>query len=243
MGYVLIIGAKSDIAVALAHTYAKAGYDLYMAARNAESLENTINDLVVRYQVNAVPLELDILDFGSHEEFYRGIEVKPAGVVFVAGYLGDSKKAETDFEEAHKIMATNYVGSVSLLNIIANDFAIRKNGFIVGISSVAGLRGRQSNYIYGSAKGAFAIYLSGLRNRLVGSNVHILTVLPGFVRTKMTENLNLPTRITAEPKEIARDIFQAQQKKKNVVYSKWFWRWIMWFIVHLPESVFKRMKL
>ena len=243
MGYLLIVGAKSDIARALAHTYAKAGYDLYLAARNIESLESVVNDLIIRYQVNIIPLELDILDYYSHEKFYSSIEVKPAGVIFVVGYLGDPQKAETDFEEALKIMATNYVGCVSLLNIIANDFAARKNGFIVGISSVAGMRGRQSNYIYGSAKGAFAIYLSGLRNRLMDSNVHVLTIIPGFVRTKMTAGLNLPARLTADPWETAQDIFRAQQKKKDVVYTKWFWRWIMWIIIHLPEKIFKKMKL
>ena len=106
----------------------------------------------------------------------------------------------------------------------------RKSGFIVGISSVAGERGRQSNYIYASSKSAFTIYLDGLRNRLFTSNVHVLTVKPGFVYTKMTHHLNLPKLLTANPSKVAQDIVKAQQKKKNILYTLWFWKLIMLII-------------
>ena len=140
-------------------------------------------------------------------------------------------------------MDTNYTGLVSILNIVANDFEKNKNGFIVGISSVAGDRGRKSNFIYGSAKAAFATYLSGLRNRLFNLNVHVLTVKPGFVETKMTEGLNLPVKLTAKTEEVANDIFKAQQKGKNVIYTKWFWRYIMLIIKNIPEFYFKKMSI
>ena len=128
-------------------------------------------------------------------------------------------------------------------NIIANDFEKRRSGFIVGISSVAGDRGRKSNYIYGSAKAGFSAYLSGLRNRLHSVHVQVLTVKPGFVRTKMTEGMDLPERLTAQPEEVAKDIFKAQQRGRDVLYAKGMWRWIMLVIKTIPEWLFKRMDL
>jgi short-subunit dehydrogenase len=146
-------------------------------------------------------------------------------------------------EETLKTIQTNYTGAVSILNIIAQDFAGRKSGAIAGISSVAGERGRQSNYIYGSAKAGFTAYLSGLRNSLYKDNVHVLTVLPGFVYTKMTENLDLPKLLTANPADVASAVYTGIKKKKNVIYVKWFWRWIMYIIKAIPESIFKRKQL
>jgi len=161
-------------------------------------------------------------------------------VISAVGYLGEQDRAQSDFREAKKIIDTNYAGVVSLLNIIANDFEKRKNGFIVGISSVAGDRGRKSNYIYGSAKAALTTYLSGLRNRLYDANVQVLTVKPGFVATKMTEGMALPEKLTAQPEEVAEDIYKAQQKGRNVLYTKWMWRWVMLIIKSIPEFLFKK---
>ncbi len=145
-------------------------------------------------------------------------------MISAIGYLGEQEKAQSDFKEAQQIMDTNYTGVVSLFNIIANDFEDRRSGFMVGISSVAGDRGRKSNYIYGSAKAALTAYLSGLRNRLYDAQVHVMTVKPGFVATKMTEGMDLPEKLTAQPEEVAEDIYKAQQKGKNVLYTKWMWR-------------------
>ena len=114
---------------------------------------------------------------------------------------------------------------------------------MVGISSVAGDRGRKSNYIYGSSKAGLIAYLSGLRNRLYNSKVHVMTVKPGFVFTKATRNMNLPEKLTAQPEEVAKDIYNAQQRGKNVLYTKWFWKWIMMAIKMIPESKFKRMNI
>ncbi|PWT97795.1 MAG: short-chain dehydrogenase, partial [Bacteroidetes bacterium] len=142
-----------------------------------------------------------------------------------------------------KTINTNYTGAVSVLNVIANDFAARKQGVIVGISSVAGERGRQSNYIYGSAKSGFTAYLSGLRNRMFHYGVHVVSVLPGFVYTRMTEHLQLPKLLTAQPEDVADSVYKAVVKKKNIVYVKWFWKWIMLIIRSIPESMFKKRKL
>lgn len=243
MSYVLIIGAKSDIAKATAREYAKNGYDLYLAARNSEELEAFAQDVVTRTQKTVKLLELDILDYKSHQAFYDQLEEKPLGAISAIGYLGEQEKAQTDFDEAKQIMDTNYTGVVSLFNIIANDFEKRRSGFIIGISSVAGDRGRKSNYIYGSAKAALTAYLSGLRNRLYDAQVHVLTVKPGFVATKMTEEMDLPEKLTAQPEEVAEDIYNAQQKNKNVLYTKWMWRWVMLIIRNIPEFQFKKMSI
>jgi len=238
MGYVLIVGAKSDIAKAVAKEYAYNGYDLYLAARGVNKLELFANDIMIKAQQNVKLLELDILDYKSHQHFYSQIDEKPVGVISAVGYLGDQRVAQHNFSESRKIIDTNYTGIVSLFNIIADDFEKRKSGFIVGISSVAGDRGRKSNYVYGSAKAALTTYLSGLRNRLHSTKVHVLTVKPGFVDTKMTRGMDLSKRLTAQPKEVALDIYIAQNKKKNVIYVKGVWAWIMAVIKAIPEWKF-----
>lgn len=243
MSYILIIGAKSDIAKAVARKYAEQGYDLYLAARQASELESFSTDINIRTKRQIQLVELDILDYSSHEDFYNTLEHKPLGVITAVGYLGEQKKAQSNFNEAQKIIETNYTGVVSLLNIVADDLEKRKNGFIVGISSVAGDRGRKSNYLYGSAKAALSAYLSGLRNRLYEANVHVLTVKPGFVETQMTAGMDLPEKLTAQPETVANDIFQAQQKEKNVLYTKWMWQWIMLIIKCIPEWKFKGMSI
>ena len=243
MSYVLIIGAKSDIAQAIAKKYAENNYDLYLAARQVNELNIFAKDLAIRSKQTVQCVELDILDVASHPVFYHALPEKPEGVITAVGYLGSQDLAQTDFKETHKIIDTNYTGVVSLLNIIAEDFEQRHSGFIVGISSVAGDRGRKSNYIYGSAKAALSAYLSGLRNRLYSSGVQVLTVKPGFVATKMTAGMDLPAKLTAQPEAVASDTYKAQQKKKNVLYTKWLWKWIMLIIKHIPEGIFKKMSI
>ncbi len=243
MSYVLIIGAKSDIAKATAREYAKNGYDLYLAARNVDELAEFAKDVITRTQRDIRLVELDILDYASHQAFYDNLDEKPLGVISAIGYLGEQEKAQSDFDEAKQIMDTNYTGVVSLFNIIADDFEKRRSGFMVGISSVAGDRGRKSNYIYGSAKAALTAYLSGLRNRLYDAQVHVLTVKPGFVATKMTEDMDLPEKLTAQPEAVAEDIYKAQQKGKSVLYTKWIWRWVMLIIRNIPEFQFKKMSI
>lgn len=243
MEYVLIIGATSDMAKAIAHEYADKGYNLYLATRHTEALETFATDIKIRHNVDVQLLALDIVAYSTHQTFYTAIKTKPIGLISAVGYLGEQEKAQNAFGEAQAIIDTNYTGLISLFNIIANDFENRKKGFIVGISSVAGDRGRKSNYIYGSAKAAFSTYLSGLRNRLFESGVSVLTVKPGFVATKMTAGMDLPEKLTAQPVDVAKDIYHAQQKKKNVLYTKWIWRWVMLIIRSIPEFQFKKMSI
>jgi short-subunit dehydrogenase len=243
MSYVLIVGAKSDIAKETARVYAKNGYDLYLAARKVDELEEFAEDLRVRGNKDVQLKELDITAFDTHQQFYDMLDIKLLGVVIVSGYMTEQHIAEKNWDESLNTINVNYTGAVSLLNIIANDMQERRNGFIVGVSSVAGDRGRKANYIYGSAKAAFSTYLSGLRNRLYESSVHVLTVKPGFVATKMTEHLDLPEKLTAQPSEVALDIFHAQQKGKSILYTKWVWRYVMFIIRNIPEFMFKKMSI
>jgi len=243
MSYVLIIGAKSDIAKEVARVYAKNGYNLYLAAREANELEDLKQDIEVRSDVKVQLKEFDITAYDTHEKFYNNLEEKPLGVIVVSGYMVEQKLAQKNWDESLNTINVNYTGAVSILNIIANDFEAQRRGFIVGVSSVAGDRGRKANYIYGSAKAAFSAYLGGLRNRLYESGVSVLTVKPGFVNTKMTESLDLPEKLTAQPQDVASDIYNAQQKGRNILYTKSIWLLIMLIIKHIPEFIFKKMSI
>lgn len=243
MSYVLIIGAKSDIAKELARVYAKNGYNLYLAARESASLDDLKQDIETRSGVDVKLKEFDVTAYDMHEDFYTSLEERPLGVIVVSGYMAEQKSAQKSWDESLQTINVNYTGAVSILNIVANDFEKERRGFVVGISSVAGDRGRKANYIYGSAKAAFSAYLSGLRNRLYESGVQVLTVKPGFVATKMTENMDLPEKLTAEPSDVAEDIFNAQQKGRNTLYTKQIWFFIMLIIKHIPEFIFKKMSI
>jgi len=243
MKNILILGATSDMAQAIARKFAAEGWSLTLAARELELLEPIAGDLKVRANTTVEALRFDAMDFGNHEAFYESLPTHPDVVVCVFGYMGDQMAARTDFEEVRRTIDVNYTGAVSILNVVADDFEKRGHGVIAGISSVAGDRGRQSNYIYGSAKAGFTAYLSGLRNRLAKKGVHVMTVKPGFCRTKMTENMELPGALTAEPEQVAEAVFKGVQNKRNVVYTLWMWRWIMLIIRHIPEFLFKKMGL
>lgn len=240
---VLILGATSDIAFACAGQWAKQGARVMLAGRNTEDLTRKAADLKVRYQVEASIHYFEARDFGSHAAFYQNLPVIPDIVLCAFGYLGNQEKACNDWTEAHNIIESNYIGAVSILNIAAESMIQRKKGGIIGISSVAGERGRMSNYHYGSAKAGFTAYLSGLRNRMAHEGLHVLTVNPGFVRTRMTEGLPLPAPLTAEPEQVARAILAAWKSKKNVLYTLWMWKWIMLIIKLIPEGIFKKLKL
>jgi len=201
------------------------------------------SDLKVRAVVPVQTLEFDAADFSNHRKIYESLETKPDVVVACFGYMSDQEKVRSDEEDIRRTIDINFTGMATILSIIADDFEQRGSGSMAAISSVAGDRGRQSNYIYGSAKAGLSAFLGGLRNRLAEKSVHVMTVKPGFARTKMTENLELPAALTASPEQIADAVFQGLEKKKNVVYTLWMWRWIMLIIKHIPEFIFKKMKM
>jgi NAD(P)-dependent dehydrogenase (short-subunit alcohol dehydrogenase family) len=247
-GTVLILGASSDIGMALARAYAQAGCSLILAARHHARLETDVEDLRLRYQappslatVRAV--EFDALDTANHGRFLDDLGPLPDVVVCVVGLLGDQAVAETDAQAADLIMRSNYNGPALALNEAASRMQRRGSGQIIGISSVGGERGRASNYVYGSAKAGFTAFLSGMRNRLASTGVRVMTVKPGFVNTRMTAGMKLSKRLTAEAAEVANAVLRAQRAGRDVIYVRPIWRPIMLVIRCLPEPIFKRTKL
>jgi len=239
----LLLGAKSDMGIAIVHKFAKEGFNIQLAARNADTLEDDCSDIKIRYNVDATFHELDALDINSHKNFISSLPKLPTVVVSSIGILGNQEQDEKNVKKSIEIIRTNFEGIISILSYLANDFQIRGSGTIIGISSVAGDRGRASNYIYGSAKAGFSAFLSGLRNRLCSYGVDVITVKPGFVETKMTANINLPKVLTTNPYRVANSIYLAYKYKKNIIYVKPIWEYIMKFIKLIPESIFKKMKL
>ena len=240
---VLILGGNSDVGKSLAKDFGILGSNLILTSRKEGQLDSFKSDLEIRYSIKCDLEFFDVLDFKSHDSFYGNLKMKPDIVISCIGYLDNQEKSENSFEESLKSIQTNFTGLVSILNIVSNDFENRKSGTIVGISSVAGDRGRGSNYIYGCSKSGFTSYLSGLRNRLNKSNVKVITVKPGFIKTKMTGHLDLPKILTATPNDISNDIIDSIKKEKNTIYSKWFWKWIMLIINIIPETIFKKLSI
>jgi short-subunit dehydrogenase len=241
---ILIFGATSNVARETAILHAKQGAKkIILSARDTEKLEPLVQHIKLVHGAEVSLLKLDAFNMDGCEDVLIPL-IKESDMCYSFwGYLGEQKKAETDWKECWKQVEANYTACVRLLNIVAEIYEERKSGIIVGVSSVAGERGRQSNYIYGSAKAGFTVYLSGLRNRLFKSGVHVVTVLPGFMRTKMTEGLNLPPAITSDPDKAANIIVKGALKKENVVYVSAIWRYIMLIIKYIPEFIFKKLTL
>ncbi len=239
----LILGARSVMAIAIAHRFAKDGYDIQLAARNADSLAADKSDIELRFQVSVTQHDFDVLNTASHELFVKQLPSLPDIAVCAVGYMGDQAQNEKDTQATSMVMRSNYEGPASILAVLANRFEERGSGCLVGISSVAGERGRATNYVYGSAKAGLTAFLSGLRNRLAKKGVHVVTVLPGFVATKMTDAMDLPVKLTAQPREVAEAVLQAIQKKYNVIYVKPIWQLIMMIVRNIPERIFKGMKI
>ncbi len=244
-GTVLILGATSAIARHVAAALARRKYPLFLAARDAQEAERAAADLRVRFGINVESGAFDAEDYEGHADFLGRVEEKAGelhGVVLAFGYLGEQELAERDMDEWGRIIGRNFAGAVSILNLCAERLEARRAGFVVGISSVAGDVGRQSNYLYGSSKAGLNVYLQGLRNRLYHAGVNVLTVKPGYVDTPMT--FGKPrVFLAAAPEEVGEGIVRALERGRNVVYLPWFWRWIMLVLRVLPEGLRKRLKL
>jgi decaprenylphospho-beta-D-erythro-pentofuranosid-2-ulose 2-reductase len=240
---ILILGARSDIGRAVAHKFAALGHPIQLAVRNIETLAAEKTDMELRHNVPVSLHEFDALATDTHEAFVANLPDLPRVAICAVGLMGQQEENESDIEAAARVMRSNYEGPASILAVLANRFERRGSGTLVGISSVAGERGRATNYVYGSAKAGFTAFLSGLRNRLAKQGVHVVTVLPGFVATQMTEGMDLPARLTAQPSEVAEAIARAVERKKDVIYVRPIWRLIMSMIRSIPEQVFKVMKI
>jgi decaprenylphospho-beta-D-erythro-pentofuranosid-2-ulose 2-reductase len=245
MQRVLIIGATSAIAQEVAKIYAIDGSQIFLVARNSQKLEQVAQDLIVRGADSIEMLSLDLADFERHEEIVTSTDKLLGGIdiaLIAHGTLPDQKACEINVHDTLQELQINFLSTVSLLTLLANYFEKQGSGCIAVISSVAGDRGRQSNYVYGAAKGGLSIFLQGLRNRLSKAGICVLTIKPGFVITPMTAEFK-KSILWAQPKKVANDIVSAIRKRKNVLYVPWFWRWIMLVIRAIPENIFKRMSL
>jgi decaprenylphospho-beta-D-erythro-pentofuranosid-2-ulose 2-reductase len=243
METVLVLGATSDIGIAIAKKFAEQKYNILLAARHPAQLEPVRSDIAIRYQVDCSAYAFDGLQYHTHARFFESLSPKPDITVAVFGIMDEEEDAFEHWNLTERMINTNYTGTVSILNIAAKYYIVRQKGAIIGISSVAGDRGRASKLIYGSSKAALSAYLGGLRNKCFKDHVHVMTVKPGFVYTRMTENMPLPKPLTSTPAELADIVYSGFVQKKNVVYIKWFWRYIMLIIKNIPEFQFKKMKL
>jgi decaprenylphospho-beta-D-erythro-pentofuranosid-2-ulose 2-reductase len=240
----LLVGATSDIGRATALRYAEAGWRVLLAARNVEAAQREADDIATRTGAEVGVHRLDILDTQRFPAFADDLPTLPDTVACVVGELGEQARAQTDLDHATVLLRTNFEGPALLLGLFAERFLARGSGVLIGVSSVAGDRGRGSNYAYGAAKAGFTAFLSGLRNRLAPSGVKVLTVKPGFVRTRMTAGLKLPPLLTAEPEEVGRAIFDAAETgRADIIYVRPVWRMVMGAIGLIPEPVFKRLRL
>jgi len=245
MRRILIVGATSAIAEATARLFAQAGDQLLLAARDRAKLEIVGADLRVRGASQVELFELDVLDYAQHPVVLDEAVARLGGldVLLVAhGTLPDQAACQASFDTARREFEVNALSVLSLLTHAANRFEPQRSGTIAVISSVAGERGRQSNYLYGAAKGAVSLFLQGLRNRLERQGVQVVTILPGFVDTPMTAAFPKGP-LWASPETVARDIERAIEKGRDVVYTPWFWRFIMLVIRLIPERIFKRLSL
>ena len=242
MSQVMILGGRSDMALACAHAFAGAGHDIVLAARRSETLGPEKADIELRYGVTVGLRDFDALDVDGHEDF-AAADPLPDIVICAVGRMGEQDADQDDVAASVAVMRSNYEGPAAILGAYATRMVARGTGTIVGISSVAGDRGRATNYIYGSAKAGFTAFLSGMRNRLTGTGVHVVTVKPGFVATQMTEHMDLPERLTAQPAEVGAAILKAVDKGQNVIYVRGVWRLIMGIIRSIPEAIFKKMSI
>lgn len=238
---ILILDARSDIGQAIARAFAAEGHAIQLATRNAETLENERTDIELRYNVTVTLHEFDALATQTHESFVTNLPALPEVAVSVVGYMGEQVESERDFRAAARVMRSNFEGPASILAALAIAFESRGYGTLVGVSSVAGDRARATNYVYGSAKAGFTAYLSGLRNRLAGRGVHVVTVLSGLVATQIAEGMVLSAKLTAHPDEVGRATLKAVTKGRNVVYVRRTWWLIMLIIRNIPESIYKYM--
>lgn len=245
MKRILIIGANSAIAEATARLWAAQGAALFLVGRNAGRLEAVASDLRVRGAAAVTSFAMDACDTAAHAAMLEAAETALGGldVALVAhGSLPDQKACETSVELTLKEIDTNALSVIALATRLAEGFEKQGSGTLAVISSVAGDRGRQSNYVYGAAKGMVSLFLQGLRNRLAKKGVQVLTIKPGFVDTPMTAAFPKGA-LWAKPDAIARGIVRAVERGADEVYLPGFWRLIMFIIRHVPERIFKKMSL
>jgi len=240
----IILGATSSMARALARALAARGDGILLAGRDMADLEMLASDCSMRGAKIAEAIHFDARDAGTFEPILDRANAE-AGTLNAAVFVGsmpDQSAIDADPSLIDGTIIDSFTGPARFLQMLAPVMEARKSGVVVGVGSVAGDRGRLGNYVYGAAKAGFATYLSGLRNRLTRSGGHVVTVKPGFVDTGMTWGIE-GMFLVAPPEKVAGDILKAVRKKRNVIYTPFFWRYIMLIIRSVPEAIFKKLSI
>jgi len=241
----LIIGATSAIAQEVARQLAARGTTLTLWGRSPARLEIIAADLRTKYGVKVFLEAFDLNNSSLHQPALdRAVTAGGAFdlALICQGSLPNQSACEKDYQLVEQEFITNCLGPISLLTVLGNYFESQGQGCLAAISSVAGDRGRQSNYVYGASKAGLSTFLAGMRNRLYSKGVHVLTIKPGFVDTPMTANLKKGL-LFASPEKVARDIIRAVEGRVCVLYTPWFWRSIMLIIRLIPEPIFRKLKM
>lgn len=241
---IVIAGATSGIAREVGRLLARRGARLFLVARDRAKLDAVAADLRVRGAGAVYSATADLGSTSGHEKWWPEALAalgEPDGVLIAHGILGDAERARRDASHTVEILTTNFLSVAAMLAPISTWFEQRRSGVIAVIGSVAGDRGRQSNYVYGASKGGLDIFLQGLRNRLFHAGVDVVTIKPGFVDTPMTAHLP-KTPLFASAESVARGIVSAMEAGREVVYLPFIWRWILLVLRAIPEPIFKRLK-
>ena len=231
---VLILGANSDVAKKCMLQYLEKGFSVIAASRDLNSLEGFVKENKID-SANITLCYFDAADFSSHQQFYKDLPVKPNTVIYAAGFLVENQKAIHDFESAKRMMEVNYMGAVSILNIIAMDQSNKNLERIIGLSSLSGVRGRKSNFIYGSTKSAFTQYLAGLRQELAERKIIVNVLVSGYINTKINAGFDLNKSLLMQPDYVAKHMVNAGNSFSIVPNFKW--KIIYYILKILPESL------
>ena len=246
MKKILIVGATSAIATACARLWTREDVVFFLAGKDGVKLQHTADDLKARGAAEVYTSVIDLNSFERHDsmlaECFGALEQVDIALI-AHGTLPDQAACEKDTDLALREFSSNGLSTIAILTPLANRLAAQHHGTIAVISSVAGDRGRQSNYLYGAAKASVTTFCEGLRARLFKQGVHVLTIKPGFVDTPMTQGLALPGPLVSSPDKVAKLIHKAIKRRHNTVYTPSYWWLIMLVIRSIPTSIFKRLSL
>lgn len=240
----IVLGSNSDISLAFVEKVLKEGQRfplVYLFTSNVDKTMKLARHIEAKYDQKCEIVEFDLT---KNNNFDAIAHVESDLLFCASGFLGkNSEEGLYDLNNTIRIVEINYSKLIHLINFFAQKMEVKGKGTIIALSSVAGERGRQSNFIYGSAKAGFTTYLSGLRNYLYHKKVHVMTVIPGFMETEMTADIHTPKPLTAQPTQAANIIYKAYKKKRNIVYVTFVWWGIMMIIRNIPEFIFKKLKM
>ena len=239
----LLLGATSGIGYATGLKFASKQFNLYLAARNAERLTEKAGEIDKEFHVKTEVLEFDATDTANHMAFAKKLPVNFDVVLIAFGINGEPEESKQGGAEAEKVMKTNFIGVVSVVHALISCGKIGKGSTVIVISSIGGERGKRYNYLYGASKAALSFYLDGLRADLLSSGIRVLTVKPGYVDTKMLPVDRAPKIITATCETVASDIYRACKNGRNIIYTPWYWRYLMIIFRIIPGFIFNRLNI